>query len=157
MSKSQTTGYSWRIALGLAAAVGIFYAGGYAARAGSAEIPQSTLSYAGVLLKDDLPLTGRQELVFSFKKAGQATCTSPRLEITADSAGRFQVLIPMSNCPSSLFDGSSITVDISVGSDLAAQDVASLRLQRRSPRIDCRPWSRAGLTLAQCTPQRYSK
>lgn len=124
MSKSPPAAYYWRIALAAAAAVVIFYAGVYSARAGSGEIPKSTLSYAGVLLKDDLPLTGQQELLFSFKKAGHSICSSPSLEVTADSAGRFQVLIPMSNCPSSLFDGSAVTVDISVGSDLAAQDVA---------------------------------
>jgi len=98
--------------------------GVYSARAGTAAIPQSTLSYAGVLLKNEQPLTGQQELLFAFKKGAQVICSSPRLEVTPDSVGRFQVLIPMSNCPGSLFDGTAVTVDIAVGADLAAADVA---------------------------------
>jgi sulfatase-modifying factor enzyme 1 len=124
MSKSQRTSYYWRIALAMTAAVVIFYAGAYSAGARSAQAPGSTLSYTGILLKDELPLTGQQELLFSFKKAGQSICSSTRLQVTPDSAGRFQVLIPLSNCPSSLFDGTAVTVDISVGSDVAARDVA---------------------------------
>jgi formylglycine-generating enzyme required for sulfatase activity len=113
----------FRAMAGVGCAVLIFIAGAYVARAGSPSAPTSTLAYDGVLLKNDQPLTGPQSLVFAFKKGAVVVCQSPSLPVTPDSSGRFQVQIPMDSCPTSLFDGSAVSVDISVGSDIAAQDV----------------------------------
>ena len=108
---------------GIAAGAAAFGAGVYVARAGAGSTSGSVLSYSGVLQKGDTPLTGAQTLIFAFKKAGSEVCRSPDLHVFADAVGRFQTQIPLTDCPQSLFDGSTVNVDISVGGSVAAADV----------------------------------
>ena len=113
-----------RAALALGCAGVIFRAGVYAARASASTVPAQTLSYAGLLQKGNAPLTTPQTLVFSFKKAASAICESPQLNVTPDNSGRFQVAIPLASCPGSLWDGSPVSVDISMGTEVVASNVS---------------------------------
>jgi hypothetical protein len=124
MNESRKGRLYLRCLAGLGSAALIFGAGVYAAHADSVPVSRPALSYSGLLSKNGAPLVGDQTLVFTFNKAALPVCQSPSLSVTSDSAGRFQVSIPMTSCPSSLLDGSSVTVDITVGGAVAAKDIA---------------------------------
>ncbi len=59
-------------------------------------------------------MTGNQPLTFIIE-AGALSCSPPGLTVLVDAAtGGFQTDIDISNCPTSLFDGTDATVDVSV-------------------------------------------
>lgn len=98
-----------------------------AGAAGSRAV-SANLSFAGTLRQNGAPLSTPQTLSFVFKKNGVAVCQSPDLAVTPDQSGQFVAAIPLVNCPSSLFDGSEVKIDIAVGGDLAvaAQPITSV-------------------------------
>jgi formylglycine-generating enzyme required for sulfatase activity len=89
------------------------------ARAAGGNVPSASLSFAGTLRQNGAPMATPQTLAFVFKKNGIVICQSPDLSVTPDETGQFMVAIPIASCPSSLFDGSEVKIDIAVGGDLA--------------------------------------
>jgi hypothetical protein len=98
------------------------------ARAAGSRAGSASLSFAGTLRQNGAPLSTAQTVAFVFKKNGVAVCQSPDLTVTPDEAGQFVAAIPIANCPSSLFDGSEVKIDIAVGGELAvvAQPITSV-------------------------------
>jgi microcystin-dependent protein len=82
---------------------------------------RDTLSFGGTLMQNGKPLTGAQSLTFTFKTAKGTIC-APQSTVTPDSGtGAFNAQIDVSSCPgAALFDGSDVTVDVSVGGNLIA-------------------------------------
>lgn len=78
-----------------------------------------SLSFAGTLTGT----TGAQVLTFAFKR-GTTTVCSPRVNVTPGPTGAFNVEVPLMGCPGSLFDGSDVTFDVTVGSTVVARDQA---------------------------------
>src|SRR5260221_13949200 len=99
-----------------------YWLGPVIARAATGGAPSPSLSFAGTLKQNGTPLSGSQTLKFVFKKNGTATCSSPDLMVIPDSSGQFTVAIPLAGCPTSLFDGSEVKLDVSVGGNLAISD-----------------------------------
>jgi hypothetical protein len=89
------------------------------ARAAGSVAGAATLSYAGTLRQHGAPLTTPQTLKFVFKKGDAVVCQSPDVVVSPDSSGQFVAAIPLSNCPSSLFDGNEVKIDIAVGGEVA--------------------------------------
>lgn len=89
------------------------------ARAAATHAGSATLSYAGTLRQNGAPLTTPQTLIFIFKKNDAVFCQSPDVVVSPDSSGQFVAAIPLSNCPSSLFDGAEVKIDVAVGGDVA--------------------------------------
>ena len=92
------------------------------ARAAGSSAVSSSLSFAGTLRQNGVPLSTQQSLVFAFKKNGTVICQSPDLLVTPDATGQFVASIPVANCPASLFDGSEVKIDIAVGGEVAVVD-----------------------------------
>lgn len=78
-----------------------------------------SLSFAGTLTGT----TGGQMLTFAFKRGGMTVC-SPRVSVTPGPTGAFNVEVPLTGCPASLFDGSDVVFDVTVGSTIVARDQA---------------------------------
>lgn len=91
-------------------AVGIFLAGMYAARATPGGETRKFLTFSGRLTGR----TGPQMLTFTFRK-GTTTACAPVVMATPDVSGNFSVEIPLASCAAHVFDGSDVTVEISVG------------------------------------------
>ncbi len=110
-----TTTVSLRTAVAMVAgAAALVLSGVYVARAAPGGETASTLSFAGTLTG----VSGPQKLTFAFKKNGAATCSPTGIDVmvTPDPAtGNFQAAIPLATCASSLFDGSDVALDVSVG------------------------------------------
>ena len=119
--KKQTKMFSLRTAL---LVLGAGLAGAWlaplVARAASAD--GATLSFAGTLNQNGAPITTPQTLGFAFKKGSSVVCTAADLQVTPASNGQFTVAIPLASCPDSLFDGSEVKIDISVGGNVAVTD-----------------------------------
>lgn len=98
------------------------------ARAAGSRAASATLSYAGTLRQNGVPITTPQALTFVFRKNDAEFCRSPNVAVTPDGAGQFVAAIPLSSCPSSLFDGTEVKIDIAVNGDLAvtAQPITSV-------------------------------
>lgn len=80
----------------------------------------ATLSFAGTLRQNGQPMTGTQQVTFSFKKAGAVVC-APVVSVAPDSAsGDFVASIPLGACPATLFDGADVLIDVKVGTTLVA-------------------------------------
>lgn len=96
---------------------------GYAARAASGGATKSKLSFAGTLRDDQgHALASPQALTFAFKH-GALVCTAPADSGPIDAqTGAFHAEIDLAGCPANLFDGSDVTVDVSVGGKLVAAD-----------------------------------
>src|SRR5262249_12706208 len=71
--------------------------------------------FAGTIRQNGQAVSATQTLTFRFKKAGTEICSSPPLSVTPDDTGSFQVPISLSTCPDSLFDGTTVTMDLLVG------------------------------------------
>ncbi len=96
---------------GAIAATTIFFAGMYAARATPGGETRRTLTYTGTLTGR----TGPQTLTFTFRK-GAATVCAPSATATPDATtGALSVEVPLTDCPTSLFDGSDVTYEVTVG------------------------------------------
>lgn len=98
-----------------------------AARANQGGPSTANLAFAGTLLDSNgKPVPGKPTLTFSFKKAGVLVCAPKATPIDPIDAttGAFRALIPLdaagTACPSSLFDGSDVTIDIQVGNSVVA-------------------------------------
>lgn len=97
-------------------ALGVFFAGMFVARANPGGEVRRALSFSGTLQGR----TGPQSLTFTFA-VGSSTACAPSVTTTPDAAtGAFSVEIPMDTCPASLFDGSDVTVAVSLGSTVVA-------------------------------------
>jgi hypothetical protein len=98
------------------------------ARAAGSRATTATLSYAGTVRQNGAPVTTPQTLTFVFKKNDVEVCRSPDVAVTPDESGQFVAAIPHANCPSSLFDGTEVKIDIAVNGDLAvtAQPITSV-------------------------------
>jgi formylglycine-generating enzyme required for sulfatase activity len=81
-----------------------------------------TLSFVGKLSKNGQPVTDTQMVSFRFKKNGAEACTPPTMAATPDTSGNFQISIPLSSCPQSLFDGSAVVFDLLIGGEVAMAD-----------------------------------
>ncbi|HMJ51351.1 MAG TPA: SUMF1/EgtB/PvdO family nonheme iron enzyme [Polyangiaceae bacterium] len=81
-----------------------------------------SLSFVGKLSKNGQPMTDPQLVSFRFKKNGAEACSSPGVSTTPDPSGNFQVSIPLSSCPQSLFDGSAVVFDLVIGGEVAMAD-----------------------------------
>lgn len=101
------------LGVGSAALMSLLGGGIYLARAAAGGPTRGALSFAGTLrLGGGVP--GTTTLTFDFKKNGSRLC-SPAVPVTPDSSGAFQAEIPITSCPSNLFDGSDVVVDVSAG------------------------------------------
>lgn len=99
------------MAAAFAAVAVVMFAGGvYVARASPGGETRKFLSFSGRLTGR----TGPQMLTFSFRHGTTAIC-SPTVTATPDAAGNFAVEIPIAACAANLFDGSDVTVEVSVG------------------------------------------
>ena len=85
----------------------------YLARAAAGGPTRAALSFAGTL-RVGSGVPGETTLTFDFKKNGSRLC-SPAISVTPDSSGAFQAEIPITSCPSNLFDGSDVVVDVVAG------------------------------------------
>jgi formylglycine-generating enzyme required for sulfatase activity len=92
------------------------------ARAAGGRAASASLAFAGTLRQNGAPLSTPQTLDFIFKKNGTIVCRSSELPVTPDEIGQFVAAIPLANCPTSLFDGSDVKIDIAVGGDIAVAD-----------------------------------
>ena len=92
------------------------------ARAAGSMAASTSLSFAGTLRQNSAPMSTPQTLAFVFKKNGVAVCQSPDLTVTPDPSGQFVAAIPIANCPTSLFDGTDVKIDIVVSGELAVAD-----------------------------------
>jgi formylglycine-generating enzyme required for sulfatase activity len=105
---------SFRTALGIWAGAALVLGGVYVAQASPGGATANTLSFAGTLTGT----TGKQTLTFTFKKGSATVCSPAGLDVavTPDPAtGSFLAAIPLGGCPSTLFDGSDVTMDVSIG------------------------------------------
>lgn len=80
---------------------------------------RAALSFAGTLTG----ASGAQMLTFTFKKGATTVC-APRVTVTPATGGQFTTEIPLAGCPSTLFDGSDVTFDVTVGSTVVVRDQA---------------------------------
>lgn len=102
-----------RVALAAAFAVvaGAMFVGGmYVARASPGGETRKFLSFSGRITGR----TGPQMMTFTFRH-GAATVCAPTVMALPDAAGNFAVEIPIATCAADLFDGSDVTVEVSVG------------------------------------------
>lgn len=107
---------SARWAGALAVAGGIFFAGMWAARAVPGGPVRRSLSFAGTITGR----TGPQMLTFTFRKGSASVC-APMVQVTPEApSGAFSTEIPLTSCPSALFDGDDVTVEVSVGGTVIA-------------------------------------
>jgi hypothetical protein len=94
----------------------------HVARATPGGATKPALAFSGTLRQNGQPMTGPQEVTFSFKKAGSSAC-APKVTVTPDSvSGAFSTLVPIDTCPPTLFDGSDVVVDYLVGATMVATD-----------------------------------
>lgn len=69
----------------------------------------------GLSLRGNLSgVTGAQRLRFDFFTGSTSRCTA-NVDVTVDAAGDFEAELPTNDCPASLFDGSAVTYDVSLG------------------------------------------
>ena len=117
------------MATGSAAFVGVFFAGMMVARAkpepgGGTEKP---LSFAGTLKQNGQAMTGKQSIAFTFHK-GAASCSTGPQEVDVDEGGHFVAPIALGDaegaCPSGFFDGSDVTLEVSVKGATFSGDVS---------------------------------
>ncbi|HEX2572492.1 MAG TPA: SUMF1/EgtB/PvdO family nonheme iron enzyme [Polyangia bacterium] len=106
------------LGVGSVALMSLLGGGIYLARAAAGGPTRSALSFAGTLRLGSGP-AGPVTLTFGFKKNGSTVC-SPAVSVTPDSSGAFQAEIPIASCPSNLFDGSDVVVDVSAGGTMIA-------------------------------------
>src|SRR5690242_15157720 len=121
-------GPRWAVLLG-SCGLGMFCLGALVARAASDLVTpgvaggatRGALSFAGTLKG----VSGRQPMTFTFKKKGQPVpgC-APQIGVEPDESGAFAVEIPLDACPSTLFDGADVTVDVTVAGRPVAMDQA---------------------------------
>ncbi len=70
---------------------------------------------AGLALRGNLVgVTGTRRLQFDFFVGGVMRCQASA-DVTLDAAGDFEAELPTDTCPPTLFDGSDVTYDVSVG------------------------------------------
>lgn len=102
-----------RVALAAAFAVvasTMFVGGMYVARASPGGETRKFLSFSGRITGR----TGPQMMTFTFRH-GTTTVCAPTVMALPDAAGAFSVEIPIAACEAHLFDGSDVTVEVSVG------------------------------------------
>ena len=121
-----------------AAALAGVLVGALIARATPGGETRPALSFAGTLRGT----SGMQMLIFTFKKAGATIC-APQVGVTPSGAtGAFNVDIPLTGCPTSLFDGADVTYDVTVGTTVVvtAQPVNPVPYARYADKVgtpDC--------------------
>ncbi len=73
---------------------------------------------AGLALRGRLTgATGTQRLQFTFFSGGASRC-SATVDVAVAADGDFEADLPTSECPASLFDGSDVTYDVSLGTTM---------------------------------------